>query len=1197
VPADLHAEGWIAMSVQSRRTKVFISYSHQDEKWLNRLTTHLKPIERDLNIEVWHDKKLAPGSRWREEIASALETARVAILLVSADFLASEFIKESELPSLLRVSEGITILPVIVSASRYARTPHLEGFQSVNAVDAPLIGLPESEQEEVLARVSEAVEAAFSAPFGARRESGSLSRLAVGQSDARHLRAPVSDFVGRGQELHRIAAWFSKSADDSGVAGVVIRGMGGLGKTELANKVAALLRAQFPGGQLLIELRGETDAPLSAEQALRSLVQSPSTSGKSEPDELERIKAKYRDLLASQVLILADNAQGAEQLRLLVPPVGLGSALLVTTRRRFTIPGMAAIDLDTFPPEAAEQLLLQICPRIGESSARLAKLCDYLPLALRVSASMLASDDSLRVERYLERLQDERQRLNLLRDFEDASLDVKSSLGLSYDALDVVAQDVLDQLTAFPAGFDLAAAAGIALPQSDADSEAVLSLLRRRSLVEWHEDEQRYRLHDLVRVFAAGRALSRDPTSLDPARRRHARYYVELLSQAKQRMDAAESDTETSSDDDAFSAFYDMCEIEATNLIAGWRWAREHAGDIDADDLLRRFVIWDFALDAGVEPELFIASIASFRRDGRHDEAMELLEEVGGFHVVLSPKLALGFFEQARQIAGERQDLEREAALLVRIGTAHGRAKEPAREVESYERAIDFSTRAKAPLVTGSALVNLGNVRAGIEDRVLYRSRDNATSITTDSAPTAPAAEEALKCYASALAIWRTEEHSEAEAATAFYQAMANYSRDENKAALDGYELAYAAMRRANRDIPQRERLVWSLVATLYGAGRADEAVEYAKELIEPADHRTSIYCWQALYFLAVARQGNDLDSALEYATQALEAARVLENRPAEATSLMTLGDLAIAANSADKAIEHYERALTILKELEDRERAFEVTCLLAATHADAGRNDAAAEFYQEALKIDDTSSAYRAYRGLGFAYWERERYEEARTVFVRLSGIVPSDFWPYYCIGGTYADEDSCEEALAAYVKAAALTAATTDSDAVFEALGNAYFYVGRYDEAIDAYRKATNLHPSKGIFVARIYSALGRRADARHEYEQVYATDPSKVEAQLGLTRLAKDEGDYATSGKWLEIARPLVPNDDHVLQASFAALDSRPGEAIDHLETALSAGDVARAFLRRAPEFDVLRSELRFQVLVGEIERRVDDTLGGL
>lgn len=142
------------------RAKVFISYSRVDAPWLERLKVHLKPLEREGLIEAWDDTRLKAGMRWRSEIDAALKVANVAVLLISPDFLASDFISENELPPLLKAAEerGVVILPLILRPSRFERTKELAQFQAFNSPSQPLAGMPEHEQDEVLLKVGERIE-------------------------------------------------------------------------------------------------------------------------------------------------------------------------------------------------------------------------------------------------------------------------------------------------------------------------------------------------------------------------------------------------------------------------------------------------------------------------------------------------------------------------------------------------------------------------------------------------------------------------------------------------------------------------------------------------------------------------------------------------------------------------------------------------------------------------------------------------------------------------------------------------------------------------------------------------------------------------------------------------------------------------------------------------------------------------------
>jgi hypothetical protein len=143
-------------SAKKARTKVFVSYSHADAKWLKMLQIHLAPLERNGGVEHWDDTKITPGKDWRHEIDAALRAAKVAVLLVSAYFMASEFIGENELPALLKAAEhdGLVVLEVIISPCMMG---DLAKFQAVNSPSKPLVDLGRGDRDRVWVKVLEAI--------------------------------------------------------------------------------------------------------------------------------------------------------------------------------------------------------------------------------------------------------------------------------------------------------------------------------------------------------------------------------------------------------------------------------------------------------------------------------------------------------------------------------------------------------------------------------------------------------------------------------------------------------------------------------------------------------------------------------------------------------------------------------------------------------------------------------------------------------------------------------------------------------------------------------------------------------------------------------------------------------------------------------------------------------------------------------
>jgi hypothetical protein len=144
-----------------KRNKLLVAFARADKQWLDRVKTHLKEFEDEgFELDIWNDLQLNAGKKWERGIAEVFEEIKIVVLLVTTDFLVSDFIVKNELPPLLETAEqqGAVILPLIIKPCRFARNLNLAQFQTINDPERPLISLSESGQEEALLRLTETID-------------------------------------------------------------------------------------------------------------------------------------------------------------------------------------------------------------------------------------------------------------------------------------------------------------------------------------------------------------------------------------------------------------------------------------------------------------------------------------------------------------------------------------------------------------------------------------------------------------------------------------------------------------------------------------------------------------------------------------------------------------------------------------------------------------------------------------------------------------------------------------------------------------------------------------------------------------------------------------------------------------------------------------------------------------------------------
>jgi tetratricopeptide (TPR) repeat protein len=354
----------------------------------------------------------------------------------------------------------------------------------------------------------------------------------------RQVPSDVKHFTGRDAELGKLDALVddATSSRPSTVVISAIAGSAGIGKTSLAVRWAHRSRWRFPDGQLYVNLRGyDPGPPLTAAQALASLLRSLNLPAEGVTQDVDAMAATYRSLLAGRrMLVVLDNVATPDQIRPLLPNEP-GCMVLVTSRNRLSglvvRDGAHRINLDILTSNEARSLLRDVvghgrADREPQATIELARLCSNLPLALRIAAERVASRPHLNVADLVRELALEHNRLDALAADDDDTTAVRTVFSWSYHALPAETARMFRLLGLHPGpSISVETAASLA-DTNAAEAKRQLDALASGHLLA-ETARERYQFHDLLRAYASECAIVDEPDHRrDASTRRLFEFYL-----------------------------------------------------------------------------------------------------------------------------------------------------------------------------------------------------------------------------------------------------------------------------------------------------------------------------------------------------------------------------------------------------------------------------------------------------------------------------------------------------------------------------------------------------------------------------------------------------------------------------------------------------------------------------------------------
>ena len=730
------------------------------------------------------------------------------------------------------------------------------------------------------------------------------------------LPADVAGFVGRADDLRQLDALLPERGDHAETAlGVaVVAGMAGVGKTALAVHWAHQVADQFPDGQLYLDLRGYATTPqLRPIEGLRQLLHGLGVD--QVPADLEEAAGLYRSVTAGRrLLLLFDNAATADQVRSLLPG-SPGCLVAVTSRDRLAglvaTHGARRLVLGPLPPEEAQALLGEVvgAERIKaepEAAAELARACSHLPLALRIAAANLADDPEQPISGQVATLR-VGDRLAALEIEGDPDAAVRAAFGASYQRLAAPERQLFRLLGLVPGPHFTASGAAALVGPSAGDTRASLDRLAAAHLVDRYVPG-RYRLHDLLRLYAAERAQEIDPGERAAATRRLLELYVLGADEAARLLYPEMLRLPSAGDASPLgrapftepAQALEWLDLEAPNLLVAVRHAADHGPRplaFQLADTLRGY-FWLRVPAASWQDVASAARSAAVAEDDLHAQVATALS-LGDLHWNRNryPE-AIEHYTEAVRHSQEAGWSEGEAVALDRLGLAHWRWGQLQPAATYLTRSLAVARRIGSRVGQMSVLGNLGGVLA--ELGMLQQAADHFTA---------------------ALAL---KPESSAGAGLLDGLGEVSYNRGRLDQALDHLTEALARFREIG-----------------YRAGQSDTLRNLA----------------------GVHTDAGRYDQAFELAGEALELARQTGSQPIEAGALKALGDTEQRLGRHRAALERYEQARRLAHEARARGQEVDAMVGLATANRHLDRLDQATEQAVQARQLAG-EAGYRILEG-----------------------------------------------------------------------------------------------------------------------------------------------------------------------------------------------------------------------------------------